>query len=149
LTIDELLNQVTAVSPVMPPVADSAYLVSRKPWNTVPDRSCEALYVGGNTGIPDRFRTRVGDLIADMFGFYSGSASVDAGNSTTGHHSGGQSLNKHCKAEKLNPKALYIGWLERCECKRCAEITLYEQLRPKLNKKRPSECTRHSRRCIA
>jgi hypothetical protein len=98
LKIDELLNQAVAVSPIMPPAADSAYLVSRKPWKDAPDPSCEALYIGGNTGVSERFRTRIGDLIADLFGFYSGQ---------TGHHSGGISLNKYCKQESFSPGALH------------------------------------------
>src|SRR4051794_19543171 len=35
---------------------------------------------GGTTGKSERFRTRVGDLLADLFGFYT---------TTTGHHSVG------------------------------------------------------------
>src|SRR4051794_8723530 len=110
ITIGMLLDQVVAARPIMPPVSDSVYLISRKPWKSAPGASCEPLYVGGNTSTSERFRTRMGDLIADMFGFYS---------SATGHHSGGQSLNAYCKEDKINPKKLYVGWLERCDCRRC------------------------------
>ena len=134
ITIDNLLNQVVATSPVMPPVSDSVYLISLKPWKREPDASCDPLYVGGNTSTSERFRTRMGDLIADIFGFYS---------EATGHHSGGQSLNDYCRKHNINPKTLYVGWLERCECRRCAEIELFERFEPKLNKKRPSYCKSH------
>jgi hypothetical protein len=52
----------------------SVYLISRKNnwWkrpNDKPTKECEPLYVGSTTGKSKRFRTRIGDLIADMFGF--------------------------------------------------------------------------------
>lgn len=134
ITIDDLLNQVVAAVPTMPPVADSVYLISAKKWEGEPDASCDPLYVGGNTSTSERFRTRMGDLIADLFGFYGGA---------TGHHSGGQSLNQYCRKHRISPKSLYVGWLDRCRCRRCAEIGLFEQFHPKLNKKRPSCCKVH------
>jgi hypothetical protein len=133
-TIDELLDQVVTAMPVIPPAADSVYLISGKPWKNSPDHSCDPLYVGGNTGKSERFRTRVGDLIADMFGFY---------NADRGHSSGGQSLHAYCKKENINPKELHIGWLHHSDCRRCAEVEWFERLQPKLNKKRPSKCKTH------
>ena len=134
ITVDELLNQTVVAKPIMPPASDSVYLISSKPWKRVPDASCDPLYVGGNTSTSERFRTRMGDLIADLFGFYS---------SATGHHSGGQSLNAYCRKHKINPKNLYVGWVARCECRRCAEIELFDKFTPRLNKKRPSYCRLH------
>jgi hypothetical protein len=135
LKIDELLNQVVATPSVMPPPSNSVYLVSRKHWKNEPDAACEPLYMGGNTSTTERFRTRVGDLIADMFGFYS---------KETGHSSGGKSLHKYCESEKVNPKELYIGWLSSCDCGLFEEaLTNYEELHPMLAKIRPPRCTRH------
>jgi hypothetical protein len=136
LTIGDLLDQVVAKYPVMPPPARSVYLVSKKAWKGKPDSSCEPLYVGGNTSESERFRTRVGDLIADMFGFYS---------NETGHHSGGITLNEYCAKARINPKDLYIGWLKKCDCGRYAECTIFEELRPKFWKKKPARCKQHSR----
>jgi len=43
----------------------------------------------------------------------------------------------------LNPKDLYIGWVENCNCVRCAESYIYELLEPKLNVNRPPTCKEH------
>lgn len=80
VTIDTLLeNGVKGLQP-WPPGADGVYLVSKKGWVRRPDRVCNPLYVGSNTGKSMRFRTRIGDLVADIFGFF-----VEG---ETGHHSG-------------------------------------------------------------
>jgi len=134
VTIDSLLDAMLSDPSSAPPSSNSVYLVSRHSWNGKPDSGCAPLYIGSNTQNPDRFRTRIGDLLADAFGFFT-----DA----SGHHSGGQSLNEYCQREKVNPKQLYIGWLTRCACSRCAENELYETLRPLLNKNRPSKCKAH------
>ncbi len=137
MKIRELLDQAIASSPAMPPSGNSVYVVSRRRWKGEPDKSCVPLYVGGNTGQAERFRTRVGDLIADMFGFYS---------EETGHHSGGQSLHRYCADVKASPKGLYIGWLDGCKCHQCEERRLQEELEPKLNKIKPSRCRQHARK---
>ena len=54
-----------------PPEDNGIYLVSLNEWKNNPSKSCNPLYVGSTTGKSARFRTRVGDLIADIFGFYS------------------------------------------------------------------------------
>jgi len=113
------------------------YVVTRARWEGSPNRQCGVLYVGGNTGKSDRFRTRVGDLLADMCGFYG---------RETGHHSGGQSIRGWCKKERANPLDLWIGWQTEVTCKRCAEIDACDQLQPELNKKRPSRCPEHDGR---
>src|SRR2546423_422791 len=92
-----------------PPMEGSAYLVTEKRWRTSPNRASVPLYVGGNTGRSARFRTRLGDLLADAFGFFGGG---------TGHHSGGQSLHEWCRKESVNPLKLYIAWIEGSECHR-------------------------------
>jgi hypothetical protein len=137
--IDELLDQ---FHKPQPPESNAVYVVSKKRWHGEPTETCVPLYVGSNTGRSRRFRTRIGDLIADVFGFY-----VDAGTKNkTGHHSGGKTLHKYCVASNLNPKRLYIGWAEECDCARCAENTIYDQLKPAgtlKNNNRPSRCKKH------
>jgi len=133
--IDEILNNIVDGNIVMPPVSNSVYMVFQKPWVNTPDLNSEPLYVGSNTGKSKRFRTRIGDLIADMFGFYGGG---------TGHHSGGKHLNEYCIKNKLNPKEMYIGWLEYSECQRCDENYLYNNLNPKLNRSKPPKCKIHN-----
>ena len=133
-TIDELLDSFLDSSRHRPPETNGVYLVSQKRWDGSPTLDCFPLYVGSNTGKSKRFRTRIGDLIADMFGFFG---------TETGHHSGGETLNGYCKQHQLNPKKLYIGWIIECCCVRCAEHQSYEQLKPSLNKKRPARCKVH------
>lgn len=118
-----------------PPEDNGIYLVSLNAWKNNPSKSCHPLYVGSTTGKSARFRTRVGDLIADIFGFYS--------DEEIGHHSGGINIHKYCKRKKILPLDLYIGWAEKCDCVRCAETKTYEQVKPKLNRKSPPVCGIH------
>ena len=90
----------------------SAYLVTRKDWRTAPTHESIPLYVGGNTGEAPRFRTRVGDLLADAFGFFT---------SKTGHSSGGTRLHHWCRENSVNPLDLYIAWIDGSGCHRCLE----------------------------
>ncbi len=136
-TIDKLLDGMLNNTIPKPPESQSVYLISLKPWITEPTTDSNPLYVGSNTGKSKRFRTRVGDLIADTFGFFS---------EETGHPSGGQSINAFCKKNNLNPKNLLIGWLDHCECIRCEEGNLFERLEPNLNKNKPSACDIHKNR---
>jgi len=106
-TVDQLLDSFLAVSHPRPPEGKSVYLVSKDPWTNRPATDCSPLYAGSNTGRSMRFRTRVGALIADMFGFFG---------TETGHHSGGQTLHRYCKDKRVNPKELYIGWVKGCGC---------------------------------
>ena len=118
-----------------PPDSGSAYVVTLKRWRAGPSAKSEPLYVGGNVGRSKRFRTRVGDLLADAFGFYG---------SETGHHSGGKSLHKWCKKNGVNPLELYIGWVASTKCHRCLEVRLFSELQPRLNRKTPPQCVKHS-----
>lgn len=136
-TIEKLLDNCLDDSFGRPPESRSVYLVSQKAWEVRPSDDCIPLYVGSNTGKSPRFRTRIGDLIADMFGFYQIQAD-------TGHSSGGRSLHLYCKDRDLNPKKLYIGWLRECNCVRCAENYIFDLLDPRLNIKRPPTCKRHA-----
>jgi hypothetical protein len=65
---------------VWPPDHGGAYVLSRHQWTGVPTAAAEVLYVGGNPGVSPRFITRIGDLIADVLGFYC---------NETAHSSGG------------------------------------------------------------
>ncbi|MCB2185670.1 MAG: hypothetical protein KQJ78_04590 [Deltaproteobacteria bacterium] len=114
------------------------YLVSQNGWRDEPKLTSVVLYVGSNTGNSDRFRTRIGDLIADMFGFYG---------RQTGHHSGGANLWYFCYENSINPLDLYLGWKNYVHCALCEENKLYDQFQSKhlLNKKRPSECKGHDK----
>jgi hypothetical protein len=116
-----------------PPEHLGVYLVSRKPWKGTPTAKCEPLYVGSTTGRAARFCTRVGDLIADMFGFYG---------SMTGHSSGGQHLWEWCHQHRVKPGDLYIGWYTLDGmCPRCDENRWFAELKPSLNLKNPPSCT--------
>lgn len=125
-----------------PPASQGVYVVSRDPWNLAPSPLCRPLYFGGNTGESQRFCTRIGDLVADMHGFFDGG---------TGHHSGGQSIYAWCRANSVNPGTLMIGWATRNPwCDRCAEAELIQLLAPSwddrgelLNKSLPPACRKH------
>jgi len=117
-----------------PPESGSAYLVTRNEWRSNPTTESVPLYVGGNTGNGPRFRTRIGDLLADAFGFYG---------SKTGHSSGGQHVHQWCREHHVNPLDLYIAWIEGTECHRCLEGRLFRGLKPKLNRSTPSRCKSH------
>jgi hypothetical protein len=125
-----------------PPERDAIYLVSQRAWRRAPSARCVPLYFGGNTGRSPRFRTRIGDLIADMHGFYCDS---------TGHHSGGQSVFKWCQETNVSPGDLFLGWaVAPSWCSRCAELDLSYQFQKEgvrllslLNKVRPPACVLH------
>lgn len=125
-----------------PPASRGVYVVSRDEWRDVPSPACRPLYFGGNTGDSQRFCTRIGDLIADLHGFWDGG---------TGHHSGGQSLYRWCHANKVHPGDLVIGWATRTPwCDRCAEselaallVTSWQGRDGLLNKARPPACRAH------
>ena len=134
--VQDLLAHSIDDSIPLPPESGSAYLVSRRAWSESPTDGCAPLYVGGNTGRSARFRTRLGDLLADAFGFFG---------RDTGHHSGGQSLHRWCRENRVNPLNLYLAWVAQCPCHRCLEVELVHELSPILNKKAPARCSVHSR----
>lgn len=149
-TISEMLDDFPRPEDRNPPEEASVYLVSQKAWVGNPTCDCVPLYVGGITGKSSRFRTRIGDLMADLFGFFGGfggeGEELPEGNPKTGHHSGGIRLYYYCKEKGLKPQALYIAWQRDCECGRCAENGLYDQFQgcgTLLNKKRPPVCGKH------
>lgn len=134
ITIDRLLDGALDSSVPRPPIQPSVYVISREPWAEQPTENSEPLYVGGNTSNSLLFRTRIGSLVADMFGFFGG---------PKGHHSGGQTLYRYCVQAGIDPRELYIGWVEDIDCHRCEENRVYDELGPALNKNRPAKCREH------
>jgi len=121
--------------PKTPPEGNSAYLVTAHDWLGQPSAASTVLYVGGNTGASKRFRTRIGDLVADACGFFGW---------WTGHHSGGQALFRWCSEKGVSPLDLHIAWVTNRTCPRCAEVELYNTFGvDALNRKRPSSCQEH------
>ncbi len=133
-TVDELLDSGLYPTHPKPPEENSVYVISKLAWRCQPTADCVPLYVGSNTGKSKRFITRIGDLVADMFGLFG---------SETGHHSGGQTLHEYCRKNNINPKMLFIGWLKNCICVRCAEVEIYKSLKPLLNSRIPPSCKIH------
>lgn len=133
-TIEQVLRHSTDESFSRPPESGSAYIVSVDSWRRRPTIDSRPLYIGGTTGRSKRFRTRIGDLFADVFGFFG---------EETGHHSGGQSLHRYCRENHIDPLRLYIAWVKLAECHRCLEVDLYSKLRPMLNRRVPLKCSDH------
>ena len=143
--IQTLLNRCLDDDQPWPPSDHGVYAVTLKTWRNKPGDHCDPLYVGSTTGKEGRFCTRIGDLIADMFGFFGEMA---------GHSSGGKSLHRWCLDHNINPGQLYIGWAGRDPwCSRCAEIDAVKAIigsweRRKeiglLNKNRPPRCLDHN-----
>jgi hypothetical protein len=120
---------------VWPPERGGVYVVSSLAWVGQPTKESDVLYVGSNTGESDRFITRIGDLIADMLGFWG---------NNTGHHSGGTRLWEYCRENRINPLDLFLGWQIERPCVRCGEYDLFSSLIPKLTRKRPGRCGVHA-----
>jgi hypothetical protein len=131
--IREILDRCTDPERAVAPESGGIYLVSDAAWNGEPDKACRPLYVGSNTGRSARFRTRLGDLLADLFGFFG---------AETGHHSGGQHLHRYCVESGVHPLDLYLAWAV-VGCARCDENAVFDQLEPRLNRSRPSRCDLH------
>lgn len=140
--IDDFLAKCLDENHERPPESSAVYLISRHPWSGNFTLACHPLYVGGNTGGSQRFRTRIGDVIADMHGLFGGG---------TGHSSGGQSLYRWCCEKRITPGALHLSWAtwagSQPWCDRCAEIELYEACSGHglLNKQKPDQCNEHSK----
>lgn len=132
--VQELLAHCIDNTLPLPPDSGSAYLVSERSWRSEPTARCKPLYVGGNTGQSARFRTRLGDLLADAFGFFG---------DETGHSSGGRSLHAWCREHAVSPLGLYLAWVDHCTCHRCLELELFRELSPLLNKNAPARCKVH------
>ncbi len=133
-TIGALLERCLESDRPWPPESPGVYVVTRRYWEGEPDREAEILYVGGITGKSNRFVTRIGDLIADMYGFFG---------EDTGHHSGGQKLHRWCVTKQVHPSSLFVAWKTDFPCARCAEYEVWEQLKPQLNAISPPRCKVH------
>ena len=133
--IDALLSRCTDEAQEWPPEDRGVYVVTRNAWVGAPTSDDEVLYVGGTLGTSPRFCTRVGDLIADLHGFYG---------SATGHHSGGQKLHDWCAASGVRPGTLYLGWRNYVHCARCSEAREITRLAPALNRNKAPRCHAHA-----
>jgi hypothetical protein len=120
---------------VRPPEYKGVYILSQRPWVGVPTKDDSILYVGGNTTEWGYFRRRVGDLVADVLGFF---------NKEFGHNPGGQSAWRFCRRNHLKPLDLYLGWVEGVHCPMCAEKEVYEKLGSALGRRAPPRCKIHT-----
>lgn len=132
--IQRVLDHSIDDSMPLPPESGSAYVVTRNAWKTAPTSDAVVLYVGGTTGRSARFRTRLGDVLADAFGFFG---------EETGHSSGGQSIHGWCRENQVSPLRLHIAWVRRCDCHRCLEVELVRRFSPLLNRRKPPRCKKH------
>jgi hypothetical protein len=135
--INEILDDCLTHMRPWPEEVGGIYLISEKPWSEKPAKECAPLYVG-STERSGGLRERTGELIVTMLGFF--------GVKGQRRHSGGESLHEYCKNRRLNPKELYLGWME-CDCPTCAEYILYHQLNPKLNRITPKYSYEHKPIC--
>lgn len=133
-TIGKLLDNCLDPRQPWPQEESGVYVVTTKAWKDEPDLESGVLYVGGLTGKSNRFVTRIGDLIADIHGFFGKAA---------GHHSGGQHLHAWCQEHRRHPGDLFIGWLAPVRCGRCAEVDAFDRFNPLLNRHRPPRCPTH------
>ena len=130
--IRDLLGEAHKPTAIWPPAA-SAYLVTHREWRDVPDKASRPLYVG----ISGRMRQRLGDLMADMFGFHDVENNV-------GKHPGGRLLHKWTKDNRVTAFDLHLAWAENHDCHKCLEAYWHKRLEPELNKVTPS-CKDHPR----
>ena len=137
--IAQLLTHTVGEGAWLPPDNGTVYVVTRtdqrvQQINPLPN----VLYVGGITA-QNRFRIRVGDLIADMLGFFSENLPT--------RHCAGPKVRCWCQLHGVNPSELYLWWKTE-GCPRCEEIIAFDELHPKLNKKRPNRCDLDGRQAV-
>ncbi len=63
---EEMLDNAPGFNLPLPPCDKGVYIVSSKLWNKIPSSHCTPLYVGKS----ENTRNRVGNLNADVFGFF-------------------------------------------------------------------------------
>lgn len=129
--IEALLARCMDRAQAWPQEDKGVYAVTRHCWVVEPKPTAEVLYVGGTMGKSPRFCTRIGDLIADLYGFYG---------RQSGHHSGGQKLYDWCRDNDMHPGSLYLGWRNYVHCARCAEAEELRRLTPVLNRNAAPRC---------
>jgi hypothetical protein len=126
---------------VWPPETASVYIVTHKEWHgedQQPTTANKPAYVGSNSKNPKLFRRRVGDLIADLFGFCG---------EKLGHHAGAMRMHRHFRQLKIPPHDLYIAWAVKLDCTKCLERGLIQTFKKEendptkfFNKSVPSIC---------
>lgn len=156
-TIRDLLDRCARDDSARPPVGPSVYLITERFWepSRYEDdwdriRAAKPLYVGDNSKNPQRFRTRVGDFIADLFGFcVLRDKDLDGQGDGTGHHPGARRVREWCHERpddpdlRGDPSLLWITWLESCDCGHCAEWQSFWELNGSLlNRNTPPQCRR-------
>jgi hypothetical protein len=148
--IRDLLEGCTLDPSLLPPREAGVYLVTEKAWDTSVNREdlwtalheASPLYVG--SGRNERLRTRVGELLTDVFGFYvrglraRDNEGIETG---TGHHPGGKLLNLWCWLQRKKPGDLLIAWAAAGdECVLCLEREIFWRLEDRLvNKNCPPD----------
>ena len=110
--LETLLRRSSETDFELPPADPSVNIITKSGWTATPSTESTPLYVGRITGQSERFRTRVGQLVAHMCGLF-----VD------GKHSGGESLHAYCRQKELDPLGLYIAWARRCVCSKSPGVT--------------------------
>ncbi len=133
-TVQQLLDDVLDKKLPNIPLSNAVYVITLKKWRVKPKREAFPIYVGSTTGKGERFKTRIGDLIADIFGFFGGPKA---------HHSGGKRIYQYCIDNDIHPSTLFIAWKAKCKCTRCRELHYYKTLRPTLSKRKPPACKLH------
>jgi hypothetical protein len=141
-TLKEFLDNCLNPIHPQPPNENGVYFISRKSWCQKPTKCCEPLYVGTSPDKPERFKTRMGLLISHMIGLFSPGKKNSM-------HSGGKSVYEYCKQNKINPMSLYVGWAENVCCPACAENSIFDDLKPRLNKRKPKLCKKHNKSIYA
>jgi hypothetical protein len=104
-----------------PPEAAGVYVISEKPWQSLPTKAARILYVGQAAYL----RYQIGRLLCDLLGFTGDNSSAEEAY----QHKGGHSLWSHyCLPQQIEPVRLYLGWCTECLCLTCAEIALLEMM---------------------
>ena len=135
--IKEFLKKSLDKKQPLPTGKKGIHLVTKKKWQGTPSKKCEPMYVGGVTGDSDRLLSRVGELVAAMFGLYS---------KNTKTHTGGQLISTHFRRteeKEYHPLGLWIAWRTDITCNRCAEKKVYDEIRPWCNERSPPFCNKH------
>ena len=134
--IGDYLSNVIRDRDSRPPESAGVYVVSERPWDEMPSKSSEILYVGQAKYL----RSRIGALLCDLMGFtgdeYSEGEAYE--------HSGGHFLwHYYCIAHAVEPTNLYLGWCSPCRCLACAEVKLRELINIPWNLYSTRSCEAH------
>ena len=137
--IGRLLCNTTNEGVEFPPNNGTVYVLTRTRRFAQQEHGLpNVLYVGGRRA-ENRFRIRIGDLIADMLGFFYEHRPT--------RHCAGREVRDWCRSHGIDPSRLYLWW-KTGGCPRCGEITAFDDLHPKLNNRRPPRCDQHHRHAL-